>query len=843
MTPGRWQQIETALHSALALAPAERATYLATTSRDDSQLVSEVEKLLQALDRAGDFLEKPAADAFAEPAPDATLTPQVGPYRLLQRLGEGGMSTVYLAERADGTYRHQVALKRIKPGLDTAGVLRHFRAERQILASLEHPNIARLFDGGSDTAGRPYFVMERIDGVRIDLYSAEHQLPAAERLELVIRLCSAVHYAHRNLIIHRDIKPSNVLVDRDGMPKLLDFGIAKLLADDDRSPTAEATRTGCRPMTPEWASPEQRNGKRLTTATDIYSLGLLLDRLVGDDRRDDDTSRCWHAPEDLCKIIRMALCEEPEGRYASAEQLADDLRRFLTGLPVRAEDPTWGYRLGKFLGRHRLAAAVATTFVAMICAFSLALLHQVESTRDERDRAEHERDKVAQVSRLLFDLFEGADPAKVRGNTLTAREILDRGAARVEELAGQPAVQAAALDTIGQVYQGLGLLDQALPLLERALELRRQRLTTAPLEVTESLANLGALRTAMQHYPVAEALHREALVLRRQLLGDSHRQVAASTSDLALALAYQGQLREALDLQQAALEWQRRQLAPDDPDLARSLNGLSLIRYELGDAVAAADCIREALAIQQRNLGADHPEVAINLHNLAAAVSRQGQPQQAGALHREALALNQRVYGDSHPAVADSLVSLGLWSAHQGGGSAGEEMLRRALAIRRQLLGEQHPDVARGWAALGYVLHRGGDLPASAEAYRASLAISRRFVAHDHPGPAHALTGLGEVLLELEQVDDAVASLREAYSRRRAALHRTDPLIAHTAVALGTGLARQGEARAAQQLLQEAEHIYHLDDSPAAAEGLRRARAALTDLTRTGPNGLTGQRI
>ncbi|MEM9555909.1 MAG: serine/threonine-protein kinase [Acidobacteriota bacterium] len=821
MNPERWQEIETVLHAALEVDERKRVGFLNKTCSGDPDLLEQVRSLLESLGQAGDFLEGAAAELHpdwpAQLAEGSDTRRRVGPYKLLGEIGQGGMSTVYLAVRDDREYEQRVAIKLIKRGLDTDSVLRRFRNERQILASLDHPNIARLYDGGTADDGRPYFVMELIEGTSLDDFCDHRRLSVVERIELVRQVSSAVHYAHKNLVVHRDIKPGNILVTDDGVPKLLDFGIAKLLDPESFSQTVDTTRPTMRPMTPRYASPEQLAGQQITTASDVYSLGVLLAKLLtgsvpGEwDAGSADSScsalpepesapPCGRLPGDLETIVAMALREEPERRYDSVEQLSDDLGRYLEGRPVRAQRDTLGYRAGKFLRRQKVAVAVAAAFLLLVAGFLADRVRQVQETVRQRDRAELERDRAEQVSALLFDLFASFDPAEARGETVTARELLQRGALRVEtELADQPLVQAAAFDTIGKVYQGLGLYDQALPLFDGALELRRAELGEDHLEVAASLAALGSLAAASADYPRSEELHRRALAIQRHQYGDEHPEVAATLTALTLALLRQGRYEEARGHQQEALEIQRQVLDEDDPALATSLCTLGHVLFEQGEARAAEELCREALEIRRRALGNDHPEVASSLFNLAIALARQGDFEGAEPLMREALAIRRKVFGEEHPDVASVLHGLGMLLVQTGGMEEAEGLLRRALAMRRELLGENHVDLAKNLSTLASLLRKRGDLEAAAALYREALDIGHRAIGRGHPGQAYALLELGQILMSLGRVGEAEPVLREAYEIRRRALPEASPLTALAATELGrclTALERYPEAEA-----------------------------------------------
>ena len=506
----RWAQVETLFAAALEQAPEARDSFVEAAVDASDEVREDVASLLHAHARESGQLEasvRAAAGVAIEQAdPLAGGDARIGPYRVLRRLGTGGMGTVYLAERADAQFRQQVALKVVNRHLVNDEIVRRFRTERQILADLDHPNIAHLLDGGTTADGLPYLVMEYVVGERIDAYCNARALALRERLALFLAVCDAVQYAHRNLVIHRDIKPSNILVTPDGAPKLLDFGIAKLMGTGAERGAA-LTRADERLMTPEHASPEQVRGEPVTTGSDVYALGILLYHLLTGERpyTPDDGSVaaleraiCETAPDkpstvvmraatragnaaapapvpvpaprrlaraltgDLDNIVLMALRKEPARRYASAAQMAEDVRRYLDQRPVIARPDTWSYRTAKFLRRHTAsvtaAAAVVVVLAAVVVYYTQRLAGERDRAQDAERRAVRETETSKRVSDFLVELFRVSDPDKARGETITAREILDRGAERIDqELDDEPEVQAQLMDTMGLVYRSLGL--------------------------------------------------------------------------------------------------------------------------------------------------------------------------------------------------------------------------------------------------------------------------------------------------------------------------------------------------------------------------------------------------
>jgi eukaryotic-like serine/threonine-protein kinase len=819
----RWPDVERVLDAALDLAPERRAAYVANACAGDAALRADVERMLRSCDAAPEFLEGPAQGfaapllASAERAVDAaTAGTRVGPYRLVALAGRGGMGAVWLAERADDQYRRQVALKLVRRGLDgDARVVRRFVEERQILASLDHPHIARLLDGGVTEEGLPYFAMEYVEGTPIDQFCAARRLPVDARLRLFAAVADAVQHAHRQLVVHRDLKPSNILVTADGEPRLLDFGIAKLLARDERAPGPAATGTESRVMTPEYASPEQLRGDAISTASDVYSLGVLLYELLAGRRPHDTGGRPRHEVEraiaedepeapsaalasdpgaaaeaarargttperlrrqlrgDLDTIVLTAMRTDPARRYGTAEQLAADVRRHLAGLPVSARRDTWPYRAQKFVRRHRVGVAAASAFAILLVGASVVTVLQASRVADERDRAE-------QVSRFLVGLFTAADPYAGAGREVTARTLLDSGAVRVaRDLTGRPEVRAHLAATIGRAYYGLGQYAEARRLLERALALRGGVSDDADTSVAQISNLLAQVMLDQGDHAAAELRYRRVLALRRRLLG------------------------------------------ADDPEVAQTLRGLALALRARGDGRGAEPLLREALTIQRRRGTA--LDVAATLNVLAHVLRDRGDYAAAEPLYHQVYALRRARLGEDHPDVANSLVNIGGVLASAGHYDRAEPLLRRGIASKRRSLGDDHPDVATDMGALAVLLRTKGDSAAAESMYRDVLARQRRLLPRGHSRTVVTLLGLGDMLLARGRFAAAEPLLREAVTVARAVLPPSHPRVADAQRALGECLLRQGRYAEGEPLLLASLATFEATRGPRD----RRAREAL----------------
>jgi serine/threonine-protein kinase len=858
MEGSRWRRIETIFEEAAGLPEGEREAFLSRACGEDPEMRREVESLLEADGSADGFLARPAVAASVAKAPPASLVGQrIGRYRVESRLGEGGMSTVYLAVRADDVYQQKVALKVLRFGADRSDLASRFRSERQILASLDHPGIARLLDGGATDDGRPYLVMEYIEGEPLDRYCDRNRLGIDARVELVRQISAAVQFAHQNLVVHRDIKPSNILVDAAGVPRLLDFGIAKLLEGAELPVAVEATRTGLRMMTPQYASPEQVEGAAVTTATDVYSLGVLLyvlltgrlpyrvpgatpdslqravveqeaerpstavaratversgrpsERVGAEGPAEDpaSVSRGLRPAQlkrklrgDLDNIVLMALRKEPERRYASVALLAEDLRRYLEHLPVAAQPDTLRYRARKFVDRHRVGVAAAAVGLAVVVGLAATMTVQAIRLARQRDEIRAERDKALEVRDFLEEVFAGSDPAEARGETVTARELLDKGAARVlGKLEDQPEVQAALALAIGKVYLSLGLNDQALPLLQQSLAQRRRLHGESHPDVAESLIAISVLDQNRGDFAAAEDSQRTALAIQRRLLGEKDRAVGDTLTDLSVTLLSLAKYPEAEIVVREALAIHRQ--TPDGREaVAYDLNNLASILRRTGRLAEAEAVYREALALARELFGPAHPQLSRTINNLAVVLREEGDLEGAEPLMREALAMSRKLYGEEHPDVALQLSNLAGLLGARGDDDEWVDLAEQALAMRRKLLGPEHEQVAMSLGTLGEALEQKGELGRARALYEEALRIQRKVLGGEHPRCAVALTRLSELALGEGDLARAEALAREGLEIRRKALAPDHP-------DLGTSLMTLGAIRSAATPDEDAEGL------------------------------------
>jgi serine/threonine-protein kinase len=735
----RWTEVRALFEQALELEGSDREAFLRDRCSSDPELKAEVESLLAADENAPSYLEERAADLAARdlsPWPsneDGGLVEgtQLGSWRLLREIGEGGMSRVYLAERAGAGFSQRAAVKVMRASLsETAGARDRFRAERQILAALEHPNIARLLDGGETESGLPYLAMEYVEGRAITRYCDTKRCSLDERLAIFTVVCAAVQHAHQRLIVHRDLKPSNILVSPSGHPKLLDFGIAKLLADDAIAAAAlPLTRAGVFVMTPEYAAPEQVLGREITTATDVHALGVVLYELLTGRRPYEIGSRtpseleraicenepitpsaaltesvgadnAWRLWEwkrgqkgDLDVIILKALRKEPTERYASPAALAGDVDRFRRRLPIEARPPSARYRARMFVRRHRWGVAAAALVLLSLAGGLAATAWQARLARAERDRAlaaeveaRQKQQESSEITEFLLGIFRAADARTGRGPEATAREILAAGAEMAErELTTQPVVQAALLEVIGGIQGQLGLYDHAERLLEQSLEIRRA-VAAGEAEIADSVVALGHLAFDSRNFPAAEKRYREALGLLAMSNGASESARAGIKARLAAALARQDKLDEAEDLSREALEFAREDALIEDLDLFAIIANRAVVQTARGELAAAADTYGKLLAAQEARLGGEHPDLAVTLNNLAYVEKRRGELAAAEQHYRRALAVQEAVYGIEHPGRLMILQNLGgVISEDPSRLDEVEAIIRRVAELQRQM--------------------------------------------------------------------------------------------------------------------------------------------------------------
>lgn len=780
--------------------PAERRAFL-SAGVDSPATRARIDALLRAADAAGGFLS--AAEATGLEAPGA----RIDRYRLGERIGEGGFGVVYRAGQ-ERPVRRTVALKIIKPGMDTRAVVARFEAERQALALMDHPHIARVFDGGATEAGRPYFVMELVRGEAITAFCSSQRLRVSDRLELFLQVCGAVHHAHQKGIIHRDLKPTNILVaSADGRPvaKVIDFGIAKAT----REPLTEKTLLTRQHLfigTPAYMSPEQvgtGNGD-VDTRSDIYSLGALLYELLCEapvldaaallargygevqraiqlteprppsqrimalppEARRAAAARRQTLPErwaaelrgDLDRIVLKCLEKERARRYETTDELAGDIARYLRHEPVRARRATLGYRTTKFVRRHRRGVSAVAASILLLAG---SVVYHTRNLAAERDRAQFEARKAAKVSELLSELLVAGDPFR----TPTAHDVLDASAARVrQDFPTQPDVRAEILSAVGRVHLRRGDHARARPVLQEALRAGRQ-IGRPDARVAQALSDLGVLRRETGDVAGAVPLFEEALDLRRLLRGNDHNEVAISLVELGRAHVALERLDLAEPLFREALAIRQRVLGEEHREVAVSLGDLGRLLWQQGELAAAEPFLLASLAMHRTTVGPDHPNVAAALANLAQLRIDQAALTEAEALLREALPIVQRSFGEVHWRTARMLGQLGEVLRRQRRPDEAGAMLEQAWVMARNALGPDQPDMAALAIERACVDLDRGDAATAETRLREALRVQLRTCGEDSWRVAATRSLLGAALLELGRLVEAESQLLTA-SRR-----------------------------------------------------------------------------
>ena len=663
----------------------------------------------------------------------------IGPYRLVKMLGEGGMGQVWLAEQTFPV-RRKVALKLIKGGKYDKSVIQRFEAERQSLAIMDHPAIAKVFDAGTTSEGQPFFVMEYVPGSPITKYCDEKRLSTRERLNLFIKVCEGVQHAHQKAMIHRDLKPGNILVSEiDGKPAphIIDFGIAKATENKQEGETL-LTQAGMLVGTPGYMAPEQTDPSfpDIDTRADVYALGVILYELLTGSlpfdpkqwqkqplyevlrriREDDpprpstqlitlDDTAAEQAelrqtePRQLASLLKgdldwitmKALEKDRARRYDSPTSLAADITRYLTDEPVLASPPSVSYRTAKFIKRHRVGVLAATVVFVMLIALAVSMTVQAVRIARERDRANREAAEAKSVSDFLTHLFNVSDPSEARGNSITAREILDQGANQIEtKLADQPEVQARLLETIGSVYESLGLYPQSRKLLDQSVSLRRQVLGPKNPELLSSLNELARVMRFEGQLSAAESTLQDALVTDRSVLGPENSVTLDCMIELANVLHEEGRLAESEKLKRETLAIQRRVLGPENPETLRTLTNLGLTLAEQGRLQESEALLREALDLRRKVLGPDHPETLRTESFLADYLGIDHQLDEAEELQRDTLKIRRHVLGDTHPDTLGTMESLANILQAKKHYAEAEKLRRDVLDTQRRVLGPEH---------------------------------------------------------------------------------------------------------------------------------------------------------
>jgi len=836
----QWEQVKELFEAALEYAPERRDEFLDQACAENPTLRLEVASLISAYGRSDGLSVHPWSGRFLEEGePDKVI----GQYRLIRQIGEGGMGQVWLAEQSEPLKR-LVALKLIHGGIFDPSLLRRFQAERQSLASMDHPAIAKVFDAGATSAGQPYFVMEYVPGEPITAYCDARKLTLEERLELFIQVCDGVQHAHQKAIIHRDLKPANILVvevDGRAMPRIIDFGLAKVIRQfaDDTNP---ATRAEVLIGTPGYMSPEQAGSSDVDTRTDVYSLGVVLYELLtgqlsfdaeklkqlplfqimrlmqeqepirpsqravqnmktaipaAENRKSDPKRLGKQLRGDLDWIALRALEKDRSRRYGTPTELSRDIRRHLDDLPVEAGPGNVGYRIQKYIRRHRFGVTVTALLSMLLPAF--AILQAIQLRRIAR-----ERDRAGRITQFMTEMFKVSNPGEERGNQVTAREILDKASANVKTgLAQDPEMQAQMMMVMGKVYDNLGLYPQADALLRQATAIRRSVLGTENPDTADSMLELAWTLGHEGKYTEAESLQRQVLAFQTRALGAQKPDTVTTMADLAVTLTYEGHYPEAEKLQRQALDLRRRSLKPDEVNVAASLDNLGTVLQMEAHYPEAEKLDKEAIAIRSGILGPDHPDTIATENNLANVLYFEGHYSEAENMDEQVIDERRKVFGPENPLTLKTMSNLANVLHREHREPEAEKLCRETLETQRRVLGPEHPETLMSMNNLTAILSKEGKYAEAEQIGSEVLDIRRRVLGPDHPLTLRAMSNLADSLSKLGNWTDAEKLLRQALEIQRRLLGPDHPDTALSTYNLACVIAHQGKSTEALAMLRE----------------------------------------
>lgn len=790
----------------------------------------------------------PRAVSGASRADPATTEPKsIGAYRLVQKLGEGGMGQVWLAEQT-APLKREVALKLIRAGMYDDALLLRFQSERQALATMNHPCIAKAFDAGSTPEGQPYFVMEYVPGQPVTDYCDDQRLKIRERLELFIKICEGVQHAHQKAIIHRDLKPANILiveVDGKPTPRIIDFGIAKAVSSQPARETSFTQFVGGFVGTPGYMSPEQTDPAvdDVDTRTDVYSLGVVLyvlltgslpfDSALWKEKplhevlrqlREEDPPRpstkisTAREPQkataefrqteahqlvgllrgDLDWITMKAVEKDRARRYGSPSELAADIQRYLRHEPVTARPASAAYRVRKYIRRHRIGVSIAAGLAIVLVAFAVTQAVQLRRITRERDRADR-------ITDFMTRMFKVSDPGEARGNTITAREILDSATKNVGTgLANDPELQAQLMDIMGNVYDSLGLYPQGEQLYQQALDIQRREIGPERRETLETMSNLAKNCMRQGRYSEAQKLYVETLGKQLRALGSEHQDVLRTKSDMAALLRNQGRYTEAEKLYREALDGLRRSLGPEHPDTLLTMNNLAMTLEQEGRSGEAERLERETLDLQRMVLGPEHPSTLLTMTALSWTLKHEGHYAETEKLQRDTLEIQRRILGPEHPDTLLSMDNLANTLIHEGRFAEGENLQRETLEILRRVRGPEHPSTLTSMNDLANTLAEEGRYAETEKLQRETLGIQQRTMGPEHPDTLLSMNNLSDTLVHEGRFAEGEKLQRETLAIQRRTLGPDHPDTAVSTYNLGSIAAHRGQRDEAFSLLREA---------------------------------------
>jgi eukaryotic-like serine/threonine-protein kinase len=877
MEPERAQRVEQLYHEALERDAGERKAFLDSACAGDLELRRELESLLAFDERSHEFIDGRALDALAaaialdpsrshdfpevpgDEAPPQDRVIEKPPdtvYRLVRKLGEGGMGQVWLAEQTSPV-RRQVALKLIKAGVYDEAVVQRFQAERQSLAIMDHPAIAKVFEAGTTPHGQPYFVMEYVPGLPITEYCDRKKLMIRDRLALFIQVCEGVQHAHQKAILHRDLKPANILVtevDGKPVPRIIDFGVAKAITPEIAGANIQ-TQMGHFVGTPGYMSPEQadpgfRDGVQdIDTRTDVYSLGVVLYELLAgmqpfESRRpqkqpldellrrlreeepprpsvkvstDRDTSTTvaearGTEPRQLVSLLRgdldwitmKALEKDRARRYGAPSELAADIQRNLNHEPVVARPASAGYRLRKYARRHRVAVVAGVGLVLLLAAFSALQALQLRRITRERDRATRERDRATRITDFMTGMFKVPDPNEAHGNSVTAREILDKASNDMGTgLAKDPEVQSQMLQVMASTYMNLGLNARAHELAKRALDARMSALGPDDPKTLESMAQMGRVLDYEGHEAEAEKLERQALAGEISILGPEDPLTIETMGNLAWAVESQGRFDEAEKLERQVIEVGSRRVGPESAVVLKAMNFLGGNLWNEGRYAEAERAYRQLLDVDRRVLGPDRLATLAVVANLATTMQAEGRLPEAEQMFREVLTTEQRVLGPEHPELGVTMYSLAGILAEEGRLADSEKLYREALGIQLRTVGPEHPRTLLTESELADELFKDGHVHEAEDLHRETLATMVRILGPEHPSTLVCQSGLARDLIREGHYAEAEKISRQAFEVQLRTLGPQHPYTLNSLQQLGTAMAYTNHYAEASKLFRD----------------------------------------
>ncbi len=756
---------------------------------------------------------------------------QIGPYSIKKRIGYGGMSEVFLAARSGEKFNQNVALKLIRHSVGSHDQAKRFEQERVILSSLNHPNIARLFDGGISEDGRSYYVMEYIDGIPITDYCEKHRCSLSERLDLFKQVCKAVQYAHSNFIVHRDLKPQNLFVNKQGVVKVLDFGIAKLLDHNLNEQTMLETRVGLRMLSLKYASPEQITLERITTATDVYALGVLLYKLLTrshplplDDKGLKETEHIirYHEPErpssvstrwkerlkgDLDAIVLKALRKESSDRYESAKSMLEDIERHEDSLPVSARQDTIPYLTKKFVRRHSIPLLFTSVILALVIAFTFFYTTRITQ---EKQQAELQAQKAEQVTLFLMDMFEAGNPEETGGEVFNVRDLLARGEDMAEKLQGYPELKGRMYEVIGEINLRIGRYEKSETLLRSSLAIRKNLYDNYHPETISVYDKLGLLLIYKGEYDTADSILTRVLDIRENRLHSDGPTLATTLSNLAFVTRRKGEYENAEHFYRRSLELREEHLGNDHPLTIENMGSLGVILHNNGNYNETETLYREILERRENLLDPMHPDIAVSQNSLGALLMNTGQYQEADSLFREALYIRRKLYGENHPDVALTMNNLGLSHLEQNEFSEASEYIEKALDIRMEQLGGNHVNTAISKFTMAKLMLETNRPDSALQLYEDALDVFSEKLSEDHSFSARTLVGIGSAYLAKGDLEQAEPYFERGYSQVQNIHSETSLEFALASMQYASYLKEKGDIDQSQKLLEDAFQTFQI---------------------------------